>query len=470
MPYEIYKTDFEDSPHEPMSLFELNTLVGEAINDALPGTYWIRAETSDVRVNTSSGHCYLEFIDKDEFSGQIVAKSRGTIWARIFQMLAPYFEQETGQVFKSGLKVLVNVSVEFHELYGYSLHVHDIDPSYTLGDLVKKRKDIIRRLQEEGVFGLNKELPFPLLPQRIAVITSPTAAGYEDFTDQLFRNKEGFPFYVKLFPAIMQGEKTEESVIDALDRVFPYADLFDVVVLIRGGGSTSELSSFDSYSLAVNCAQFPLPVITGIGHERDDTIVDMVAHTRMKTPTAVASFLIECMSREAGGLQDLENRICAEASERIAQEKAVLQMLATKFPVMVTGHIEKHRNRLRAMTAHLSTLPQWIRHRAEKLDSISPYIRRAVNTALSKQETCIDGIRLHLRNAFDSIIAGHRRQIELDEQYIKMASPEYILKRGYTLTMKDGKIVKHAADLSADDEIIVKFTDGERKGKITGEL
>lgn len=466
MPYEIYSTDTEDNAHESMSLFELNTLVREAIHDALPETYWVRAETSDVRVNTSSGHCYLEFINKDESSGQIVAKSRGTIWARTFQLLAPYFEQETGQVFKSGLNVLVNVSVEFHELYGYSLHVHDIDPFYTLGDLVKKRKEIILRLQEEGVFGLNKELPFPLLPQRIAVITSPTAAGYEDFTDQLLRNKEGFPFYMKLFPAVMQGEKTEESVIDALDRVFPYADLFDVVVIIRGGGSASELSSFDSYALAVNCAQFPLPVITGIGHERDDTIVDMVAHTRMKTPTAVASFLIECMSREAGSLLDLENRICAEAGERITREKAVLQMLATKFPVMVTGHLERHRNRLRTMTVHLSTLPQWIRHGSERLDSISSRIQRAVGIALSKQATGMDGIQLQLRNAFDSVMAGHRRKIELDEQYIKMVSPEYILKRGYTLTMKDGKIVKQAVDLSADDEIMVKFADGERKGKI----
>ncbi|MDR1097039.1 MAG: exodeoxyribonuclease VII large subunit [Tannerella sp.] len=462
MSYGIYKTD----SHDPVSLSELNTLVREALSNALPGTYWVRAETSDVRVNTSSGHCYLEFIDRDESSGQIAAKSRGTIWARTFQALKPYFEQETGQAFKSGLKVLVNVSVEFHELYGYSLHVHDIDPSYTLGDLAKKRKEIIRRLQEEGIFGLNKELPFPLLPQRIAVITSPTAAGYEDFTNQLLSGKEAFPFYVKLFPAIMQGEKTEQSVIDALDRLFPHTDLFDVVVIIRGGGSTSELSSFDSYPLAANCAQFPLPVITGIGHERDDTIVDMVAHTRMKTPTAVASFLIECMSREAGCLQELESRIHAEVTERIIHEKAVLQMLVTKFPVMVTGHIERHRNRLHAMTAHLSTLPQWIRHRAENLDAISPRIRRAVHTALSKYETSVNGIRSHLRSACESVISTHRQEMELDEQYIKMASPEYILKRGYTLTVKDGKIVKRAADLSAGDEIRVKFADGEKKGKI----
>jgi exodeoxyribonuclease VII large subunit len=466
MLYETTKADFKDHAHEAMSLSELNTLVREAINEALPATYWICAETSDVRVNASSGHCYLEFIDKDEDSGQITAKSRGTIWAKTFQLLNSYFEQETGRIFQSGLKVLVHVSVEFHELYGYSLHVHDIEPSYTVGDLVRKRKEIIRRLQEEGIFGLNKELPFPLLPQRIAVITSPTAAGYGDFTDQLFYNKGGFPFYTKLFPAVMQGEKTEESIIDALDRIFPHADLFDVVVIIRGGGSTSELSSFDSYPLAANCAQFPLPVITGIGHERDDTVVDLVAHTRMKTPTAVASFLIECMSREAERLQDLENDICAGAGRRITEKRAVIQMLAAKFPVMITGLVEKRRSRLHTMMSYLSVLPQWIRHRSEKLDEISPRIGRAVDAALSKRTTFIDGMPLHLRNVSGALTSGHHRQMELHEQYIKMVSPEYILKRGYTLTMKDGKIVKHAAGLSAGDDITITFADGEKKGKI----
>jgi exodeoxyribonuclease VII large subunit len=453
-------------PHEAMSLSELNTLVREVINNALPATCWIRAETSDVRVNASSEHCYLEFIDKDETTGQIVAKARGTIWAKTFRILRAYFEQETGRIFQSGLKVLVNVSVEFHELYGYSLQVHDIEPSYTVGDLVRKRKEIIRRLQQEGILELNKELPFPLLPQRIAVITSPTAAGYEDFTDQLLHNEAGFPFYLKLFPAVMQGEKTEASIINALDRIFPCAGLFDVVVIIRGGGSTSELSSFDTYSLAANCAQFPLPVITGVGHERDDTVIDLVAHTRMKTPTAVAAFLIERMNREAERLQGLENDLYAGAQTRITEKKAIIRMLATKFPVLVTGLVEKRRNRLQSVTSYLSVLPQWIRHRSERLDAIPPRIGRAVDTALSKRATFPEEMPLRLRNILDTLISDRRRQMELHEQYIKMASPEYILKRGYTLTMKGGKIVKHAADLSTGDDVAIKFADGEKKGKI----
>ncbi|MDR1115647.1 MAG: exodeoxyribonuclease VII large subunit [Tannerella sp.] len=466
MLYGVFKPVFDDSPREVMSLSELNTLVREAVNRALPETYWVRAETSDVRVNSSSGHCYLEFIDKDERSGQIAAKSRGTVWARIFQLLKSYFEQETGQAFRSGLKVLVNVSVEFHELYGYSLNVHDIDPSYTLGDLVKKRKEIILRLQKEGIFELNKELPFPSLPQRIAVITSPTTAGYEDFVDQLTHNKEGFPFYIKLFPAIMQGEKTEECIIDALDGIYPHADLFDVVVIIRGGGATSELSSFDSYFLAANCAQFPLPIITGIGHERDDTVVDMVAHSRMKTPTAVASFLIECMGREAGQLQELESIIHAGITARITEEKAILQMLATRFPIMVAGRLDNHRYRLHAMTTHLSVLPQWLRHHSEGIDEISPRIQRAVDAMLSKRVTFIDALPMRLRSTYGTIFSERLRKLELNEQYIKMVSPEYVLKRGYTLTMKDGKIVKYSVELSGGDEITVKFSDGERKGTI----
>jgi exodeoxyribonuclease VII large subunit len=451
---------------EAMSLSELNSFVRKAVNNALPGTYWVCAETSDVRVNVASGHCYLEFIDKDERSGQIVAKARGVVWARTFHTLRPYFERETGQVFKSGLKILANVSVEFHELYGYSLNVYDIDPSYTVGDLVKKRKEIILRLQQEGIFGLNKELPFPSLPQRIAVITSPTAAGYEDFVDQLIHNKKGFPFYVKLFPAVMQGEKTEESIIEALERIFPHIGLFDVVAIIRGGGATSELSSFDSYLLAANCAQFPLPIITGIGHERDDTVVDRVAHSRMKTPTAVASFLIECTDREAERVQELENRIHVGAVARITQEKAVLHLLVTKFPVMVTGRMEGHRNRLHAMTVRLSAAPQGLRYRSERIGELSPRIQRAVDAALSRRATCIESMSLCLRNAVDAILSGRRRTLELDEQYIKMVSPEYILKRGYTLTMKEGKIVKYSAELFKGDEITVKFSDGERKGTI----
>lgn len=436
--------DIRSERPDALSLTQLNRLVKTALDEALPGTYWVRAETSEVRVNATSGHCYLEFVEKDETTGQLVAKSRGTIWARNFAILRTYFEQETKQTFISGLKVLVNVSVGYHELYGLSLTVHDIDPSYTLGDMARKRMEVIRRLQEEGVFDLNKELTLAILPQRIAVISSPTAAGYEDFVNQLIHNDYGFPFYVKLFPALMQGEKTEESVIAALDRIYAHRELFDVVVLIRGGGSAADLSSFDSYTLAANCAQFPLPIITGIGHERDDSVVDNVAHTRMKTPTAVAAFLINRMAEQLALLDELRRTVCEATRNQLTVKKTTWQILATRFPVFVTGHLERHRTSLHTLAARLSSVPQLLEKHTEQLELVP----------------------VHIRKAADAMLTRHTHELALSEQHIKLASPDHILKRGYTLTLKDGKIVKHAADLSAGDEISVRFTDGERKGKI----
>jgi len=486
--YDNKTSEFNVNSRKHISLLELHTLIRETLHDKFPNTCWVRAEMSDVRVNSSSGHCYLEFIEKDEKTGQTIAKARGTIWARTFNVLKPYFEKETKQAFTSGLKVLVNVSVDFHELYGYSLRVYEIDPSFTVGDLVRKRAEALRRLQTEGIFNLNRALPFPLLPQRIAVITSPTAAGYEDFIRQLTANEYGYPFYIKLYPAVMQGEKTEESLIAALDRIYPHIHLFDVAVIIRGGGSTSELNSFDTYPLAANCAKFPLPVLTGIGHERDDTLVDMVAHTRLKTPTAVASFLIECMNREAVRVQKMEKAIYDEATGCILREKSVIQSLTVKLPVTVAGHLERYRNRLHAMTASLSALPQLLLNRASKIDEqlarllrasdaiimrrsvlladMPTRLKRASNVKILQSSSLIAGLPLRLRRAFETIFAESKQSIELHEQFIKMVSPEYILKRGYTLTYKHGELVKIAGDLATGDEITVRFVDGEKKGVI----
>lgn len=423
-----------------LSLLELNNRVKKAVNEAFPETYWVRAEMSDVRINASSGHCYLEFIEKSAVTGQLIAKARASIWARTFRMLKPYFEMETGQLFVSGLKVLVKVSVELHELYGFSLTVLDIDPAYTLGDMVQRRMAIIRQLQEEGVFSLNKELFFPVLPQRIAVITSPTAAGYEDFLNQLAHNKAGYPFYPKLFPALMQGERTEGSVIAALDRVYQHKDCFDVVVIIRGGGSTSDLNSFDSYLLAANCAQFPLPLISGIGHERDDTIVDLVAHTRMKTPTAVAEFLIGRIELAADELNDLQQEVSGLATEILTTQKNYLQLIGNRLPQIATSRIERSRSALQGLAGRLPA---------------------ATSALLARQTSLLETLQLRLKNNVTSRLVESNRFIQLSEQFIKMASPDYILKRGYSLTLKDGKIVKQAADLQPGDRLTTRFTDGE---------
>lgn len=406
------------------SLSELNRRVKDAIRDHLPDTYWLRAETSDVRRN-QNGHCYLEFVEKDAEKQHIVAKARGMIWSNVFQMLSAYFETETGQTFTSGLNVLVRVSVDFHELYGFSLTVIDIEPSFTLGEIARNRQQVLRQLEEEGVLTLNRELEMPELTHRIAVISSPSAAGYGDFCDQLARNSQGFIFYTKLFPAIMQGERSESSIIAALEQVYHYSDHFDAVAIIRGGGATSDLNCFDSYLLAVNVAQFPLPVVSGIGHERDVTVLDHVAHTRAKTPTAVAEFLIGHMSKTATELADLEERLLRETRSVLQEESSEIRLLAKE-------------------TLHLSTL------------------------LLQKEEAQTQQLSESMRHLLKQQLQQQRHQVESMEQYIRMVSPVNVLKRGYTLTIKNGSIVTSLHAIAPGDVIETRFRDGIATSEVRG--
>lgn len=402
---------------EALSLYDLNALVRRSLEQCLPDEYWVQAELSDVRTN-STGHCYLEFIQKDSRSNNLIAKARGTIWANVYRLLKPYFEESTGQAFVSGIKVLVQVTVSFHELYGYSLTVQDIDPTYTLGDMARRRREILKQLEEEGVLILNKELEMPVLPQRIAVVSSPTAAGYGDFCHQLKNNSRGFFFHTELFPALMQGDRVEESVLSALDAILNRQEDFDAVVIIRGGGATSDLSGFDTYLLAAACAQFPLPIITGIGHERDDTVLDSVAHTRVKTPTAAAEYLINCMDLAADELEVLISQLHESVRSRLTEEHRKLISYRNRIPSAVVRRVSD------AKLALLTTRKD---------------ISLAVQTSLSRQ----------------------RHRLELLQQRLADASPEKILARGYSITLKDGKVVKNAAMLNEEDEIITRFYRGE---------
>ena len=401
---------------QALSLYELNGLVKRSIRSCLPDTYWVQAELSDVRSNYS-GHCYLEFIQKDAGGNNLIAKARGTIWSNIYKMLKPYFEQETGQAFTSGIKVLVQVSVEFHELYGYSLTVLDIDPTYTVGDMERKRREILRQLEEEGVIDLNKELEMPMLPQRIAVISSATAAGYGDFCNQLQNNSRGYGFYTELFPAIMQGERVEESVLAALDTINARIEEFDAVVIIRGGGATSDLSGFDTYLLAASCAQFPLPIITGIGHERDDTVLDKVAHTRVKTPTAAAEFLIGCMDKVADKLDDLAYRLQSGVRNRLLWE-----------------------------------------HR--RMDSLKQRIPNAVYKRISDAKYELFVAQRNLASASKAFLTSKTHRLELLQQRLDDALPEKQLARGYSITLKDGKAVKDASALKEGEKLITVLHQG----------
>lgn len=329
----------------PLTLYSLNNLVREAVSAALPARYWVTGELSEVR-EAVNGHCYIELVQRDEATNELVAKARGTIWARIYSLLRPYFLEQTGHAFAQGLKVLLQVSVNFHELYGYTLDVCDIEPAYTIGDMARKRQLVIKRLTDEGVIGLNKELCFPLLPQRVAVISSSTAAGYGDFCDQLHNNGYGFVFYTKLFPAPMQGNGVEQGIIDALDSIARDLDFWDVVVIIRGGGAVSELSCFDTYELANNCAQFPLPIITGIGHRRDESVLDIVAHTSAKTPTAAAELLVHAMLAQAQWLADVQQGVVAAVRDRVDGEKHRLQSLVQRIPVVTALFMQEQHHKL----------------------------------------------------------------------------------------------------------------------------
>lgn len=400
-----------------LTLTQLNRLIKAAINKNLPDMYWVQAETSDVRVN-QNGHCYLEFIEKDKQGKSVVAKTRAMIWANTFHLLRAYFENTTGQPFSSGIKVLVQVTIEYHELFGLSLVVQDLDPRFTIGDQALNRAAIIKQLEEDGVLTLNKELELPNLPNRIAIISSPTAAGYEDFCEQLKNNKEGFVFYTKLFPSIMQGNRSEDSIIAALDAIYVHKDLFDAVVIIRGGGATSELSCFDSYLLAANCAQFPLPVITGIGHERDDTVLDIVAYARAKTPTAVAEFLIGKVQLTYDMLLSVQETIISDVNLRMQSE-------LLKLSTYETGKDYFMRN--------------WNKQQLSQLQTITISLKRYVQQLLKQNLSSLDTIEKHLR----------------------LISPDNVLKRGYTLTIKGDKVLKNFAELKVGDEITTVFKNGK---------
>ena len=402
---------------QALSLYELNGLIKRSIRSCMPDTYWVQAELSDVRSNYS-GHCYLEFVQKDAAGNNLIAKARGTIWSNIYKMLKPYFEQETGQTFASGIKVLVQVAVEFHELYGYSLTVLDIDPTYTVGDMARKRREILRQLEEEGVIDLNKELDMPMLPQRIAVISSATAAGYGDFCNQLQNNPRGYDFHTELFPAIMQGERVEETILAALDAINARIEEFDAVVIIRGGGATSDLSGFDTYLLAASCAQFPLPIITGIGHERDDTVIDSVAHTRVKTPTAAAEFLIAKLDKCADVLDEMSSRLMQGVRNRLLWEHRRMESLTQRIPT-------------------------------------SAYKR------ISEAKYALLSARRDIQLASQSFLSMKKHRLELLQQKLNDALPEKQLARGYSITLKDGKAVKNASLLEEGDVLVTVLHQGK---------
>lgn len=324
------------------TLSELCSCIDEALSMELNDTYWVRAEIASL---TERGHCYMELVEKAK-NNAIAAKLRATCWQHVYHLLSAYFANETGQTLAVGMQVLLQVEVSFHAVYGLSLNVVGIDPTFTLGDLARQRQLTIQRLQEDGVMDLQRSLPLPLLPRRVAVISAADAAGYGDFCHQLQSNSGGFRFRTQLFPAVMQGEQSPASIIAALQQIAATADLYDLVVIVRGGGATTDLRNFDDYSLAFHCANFPLPIIAGIGHTRDVSVVDMVVHTSVKTPTAAAEWLIAAMQAQADRLGALQLRLQRVVQMAVRKQHSKLDALWQSLRFATQRRLHRQRTQL----------------------------------------------------------------------------------------------------------------------------
>ena len=375
-----------------LSLSELCAQLDECIQQGLPGTYWVRAEIAQL---SEKGHCYLELIEKAD-RGMFAAKMRATCWSNKWQLISAYFQQETGKRPEPGMQVLVEVSVEFHPVYGLSLNIQNIDPSFTLGDMARQRQLTLQQLEKDGVLDMNKSLSLPAVIRRVAVISAEGAAGYGDFCHQLTNNAYHLRFSTELFPAVMQGDQAVRSILSALDAVAENADDFDCVAIIRGGGATTDLTCFDSYDIASHCAQFPLPVLSGIGHTRDVSVVDMVVFQALKTPTAVAEMLIDHNAQQLVRIDEL-----GQCLSRIA-----VQMVAVR-----------------------------------------------------RQQ--IEQLRLTLQYTISRTLQTERNKLQMFDQAIRLHSPEQIFKKGYSLTLCDGKPVRRASDIPVGTTITTVLSDGE---------
>ena len=457
----------EEGNRHTMKLSDLQEEIREIIQKSFGVPRWISCEIMDITQNYS-GHCYLDLIEKDEKSDKVTARARATIWASSYRMLKPYFETSTGYELVSGIKILVLARVEFHPVFGLSLNIQDIDPTYTLGDVERKKREIIQRLEKEGVLDMNKEIPFAIVPQKIAVISSLTAAGYEDFLDQLKGNPYGYQFYTRLFPAVMQGENAEQSIIASLEKIFEFESHFDAVVIIRGGGSKSDLACFDSYDLAFHVSQFPLPVITGIGHEQDDTITDMVAHTRLKTPTAVAGFFIDKLASFEGELEEFQDSLIKATVTILNELKLRLQLYQQKYVSGSAAMVHARQEYLLKLTGNarfrvqqqLRSNDNLITRFMEQLRSTAKYI---------PQRKTIESV--HIMQRFLQLIInrleGEDKKLEDYHRLVAYAEPGQILKMGFSISRMDGKALKDVKNTGLGTIVETELYRGKFKSKIT---
>lgn len=399
--------------------------------------YWVEAELSECR--ESGGHCYMELIQKDEYTNTPVAKAFARCWKNTWMVVRPRFEKVTGERLHAGMKVLLKVRAQFHEAYGFSWIVNDIDPNFTLGDMAKRRQEIIRILKEEGVFDLNRQLSVPMFAKRIAVISSATAAGYGDFCNQLADNEYGFAFQTRLFQSVMQGEQVEESIISSLNAINENIDDYDVVVIIRGGGGTSDFSGFDTLMLAENVANFPLPVITGIGHDRDESILDMVSCVRVKTPTAAAAYLIDNLVATLERIENAGRRIADAVRSRMETEKMRISRIQNYLPMSFSLRKTIEENRIQQFSAQMQNL---------------------VSRRLMEEHHRIAVIEERIPSRINTLLDKEKHRMEMLEQRANAVDPIHILRRGYSITLHNGVAVKDSKALVNGDLLQIIMAEG----------
>lgn len=436
---EITDTALQGTSKSPntITLQEFNNRIKRLLADPSVMNCWVVAETTDVRINQ---HCYLQLLEKNPKTGATVAKIKAIIWGSQFRFLNARFKQVTGRDIGNDMKIMVCLSVNYSPQYGLTVVINDINPEFTLGDMERQRQEILNRLTQEGIIGQNKTVPVPPVLQRIAIVSAAGAAGYGDFMKQLTDNKYGVCFYPCLFQATMQGVKTVPTVLAALDKVEQNQHLFDCVVIIRGGGGTEELNSFDNYDLARRVATFPLPVIVGIGHERDITVLDYVAGIRVKTPTAAAEHIILQAANALAHIGDLSNQVVSIARDYIARAKEQLSYYAGNLPIMAQRIIDTN-------TLHLQNFIQ----------NIPLHVQRRIegeNAQLARQKDAI-------KNAVAQVKMKETMRLEALGDKIELLSPRKVMARGYTLTTCEGKIMTDAAQLEAGKLVTIHFRDGK---------
>lgn len=452
-----------------LTLTELQLMIRDSIYFSLPDFYWVIAEVSELKEN-NIGHCYLELIEKNRDEKNIKARVKAIIWNNRYRFLKAFFENSARESFRVGIKILIKVRVEYHELYGLSLVISDIDPVFTLGDMAMKRQLIINRLEQEGVFAMNKELPFPDFPQRIAVISSRNAAGFSDFTNHLKDNNYKYSFKITLFEAVLQGTETEQSVIRALDRIASCHQDFDVAVIIRGGGSQSDLSWFDNYSIAFHVTQFPLPLITGIGHEKDISVTDLVANTSLKTPTAVANFLIDSMASAEKHIIDLSSGIITASRMIIGENKNRLESSGIRLYPLVRLMMSHLRDKLSMEMIEIMNVGKGLIIRAGLIPA--NHISRLKSGSYSYSSLKTELIKRHVKD-FQTIILNLVSTKKSDlvslENTLELLSPDRILKRGYSITTVNGRIIKSSGEIANDEFIDTQLYDGTLRSKVVKE-